>query len=163
MQEIKAPNEYNLTDKVSLFTAGSIEMGVAENWQEKLKKELSCIDSLLILNPRRDNWQADWLQDKSFPQFREQVTWELEAQEKSDINVMYFDPKTKSPITLLELGLFADHRLIVFCPQDFWRKGNVDLVCERYEIEQAISWDDFVDRIKKRIMVCENENLSKIW
>ena len=48
---------------------------------------------------------------------------------------MYFDPNTKSPISLLELGLFAQSKkLIVCCPEGFWRKGNVDIVCDRYNI-----------------------------
>ena len=48
---------------------------------------------------------------------------------------MYFDPNTKSPISLLELGLFAhSKKLIVCCPEGFWRKGNVDIVCDKYGI-----------------------------
>ena len=48
---------------------------------------------------------------------------------------MYFDPKTKSPISLLELGLFAKSgKLVVCCPDGFWKKGNVDIVCQRYKV-----------------------------
>ena len=60
-----------------------------------------------------------------------QVEWELEGLELCDIIIMYFDSNTKSPISLLELGLFAHKKkMIVFCPNGFWRKGNVDVVCK---------------------------------
>jgi len=39
--------------------------------------------------------------------FVEQVTWELNALAYADLILMYFDPRTKSPITLLELGCFS--------------------------------------------------------
>jgi hypothetical protein len=52
-----------------------------------------------------------------------------------DIIFMYFSPGTKSPISLLELGLHADSRkMIVCCPDEFWRKGNVEIVCSRHNI-----------------------------
>jgi hypothetical protein len=48
---------------------------------------------------------------------------------------MYFDPSTKSPISLLELGLFArSGKIKVICPDGFWRKGNVEVVCNYYNI-----------------------------
>lgn len=129
--EIKAPN----TIKKYVFLAGSIEMGMADNWQEKVAKGLG--DDWIILNPRRDDWDTSWEQTKTNPQFREQVLWELEAQERADKIVMYFSPGTKSPISLLELGLFArSGKMVVICPDGFWRKGNVDIVCEKYGVLQ---------------------------
>lgn len=48
---------------------------------------------------------------------------------------MHFEPDTMSPITLLELGLYASSgKLIVSCPKGFWRRGNVEIVCEKYKI-----------------------------
>lgn len=61
---------------------------------------------------------------------------------------MYFDPKTKSPISLLELGLFArTGKLIVVCPKGFWRKGNVDIVCKRYEVKQVETIEEAIKYI----------------
>lgn len=69
------------------------------------------------------------------PKFFEQVSWELDALERADHIFMYLPPQTKSPISLLELGLFADSgKMIVCCPNGFWRKGNVEVVCDRYDI-----------------------------
>ena len=70
--------------------------------------------------------------------------WELDKLKKASIIPMYFQPGTKSPITLLELGLFADSgKLIVCCPDGFWRKGNVDIICREFNIEQVDSLETF--------------------
>ena len=126
MKVIKAPNKFNPNPR-TIFLGGSIEMGKAENWQERLVKEFTNTD-LTFLNPRRDDWDSSWTQSIDNPQFYEQVTWEQEALHFSDIIIIYFDPATMSPISLLELGLFASSgKLIVCCPEGFWRKGNVEL------------------------------------
>ena len=62
---------------------------------------------------------------------------------------MYFSPETKSPISLLELGLYATSgKMIVCCPDGFWRKGNVEIVCEKYEIPLYETLDDLLNFIK---------------
>ena len=130
---IKAPNP--LQAGFSVFLAGSIEMGQAENWQTKVEASLADCE-VVIFNPRRDDWDSSWKQSIDDPQFREQVEWELDALERADVIVMYFDPGSKSPISLLELGLFArSGKMVVCCPQGFWRKGNVDIVCAKYGIK----------------------------
>ncbi len=132
----------------TVFLAGSIEMGAAENWQKTLEDALAD-EAIILLNPRRDEWDSSWVQDIGNPQFREQVEWELQAQEQADLIAMYFDPQTKAPITLLELGLFAhSQKLIVCCPDGYWRKGNVDIVCQRYSIRQV----DTIDQLIKTIL-----------
>ena len=105
MVEVKAPNKYDPADKgaATVFLAGSIEMGSAEQWQKIAVSLLP--DSWTILNPRRDDWDSSWVQDPPSPQFRQQVEWELRGIENSDYVLMYLDPNTKSPISLLEFGL----------------------------------------------------------
>ena len=135
---IKAPNRIPRKG-FSVFLAGSIEMGKAENWQKYIENGFTNTD-IIILNPRRDDWDSSWSQDISNDKFREQVEWELRAMERADIIVVYFDPDTRSPITLLEFGLFAKSgKLIVCCPDGFWRKGNVDIVCKKFRIEKAVN------------------------
>ncbi len=124
-------------------------MGKAEEWQQKIVDELSD-KPYIFFNPRRDDWHSDWEQDIDNAPFKEQVTWELEALEVADVIVMYFDPKTKSPISLLELGLYArEEKLIVVCPDGFWRKGNVDVVCEMYKVKQVDSIDKLIEVLQK--------------
>jgi len=169
-EAVKAPDVYNLQTKLGIFLAGSIEMGKAENWQERVTKGLQDEQDIVILNPRRDDWDSTWTQSISNPQFYEQVTWELQAQEDANVIVMYFDPSTKSPITLLELGIFSQHKftkdglpkkMIVCCPEGFWRKGNVDITCERYAIQQVSTIDELVEQTRKAATEILTQKLSK--
>lgn len=127
-----------------VFLAGSIEMGQAPDWQQTVINALSDM-KCVMLNPRRPDWDSSWKADISNPVFVEQVEWELEGQEQADIIAMYLDPATKAPISLLELGLFAHtHKLVVCCPEGYWRKGNVDIVCQRYDIAQVPTLADLI-------------------
>lgn len=142
--EIQAPNK----SPKKVFLAGSIEMGKAEKWQEKIVRE--CKEKAFIfLNPRRDDWDSSWTQSIDNHNFSEQVNWELDCLEESDYIVMYFDPNTMSPISLLELGLHATSgKLIVCCPEGFWRKGNVDIVCKRNNIYQTNNIEGVIEYLK---------------
>jgi hypothetical protein len=134
---IKAPQSVVKNSKkgfTKVFLAGTIEMGNSEDWQTKVTVILKDIP-YTILNPRRDEWDSSWEQKIENPQFYQQVNWELDALNKSDIIILYLLPDSKSPISLLELGLYASSgKLLVCCPEGFWRKGNVEIVCERYNI-----------------------------
>ncbi len=144
-EEFTPPNKITVTDNnliKKVFLAGTIDMGNSENWQEKLINKLKeqtkgvlFAKSYHIYNPRRTDWDASWVQTFENPQFFQQVTWELDAMEKADYIVMNFLPDSKSPITLLELGLFAESgKLFVICPDEFYRSGNVQIVCNKYNI-----------------------------
>lgn len=49
---------------------------------------------------------------------------------------MYLADNSKSPISLLELGYLCKtpHKVIVYCTDKFYRKGNVDIFCQRNNI-----------------------------
>ncbi len=116
-----------------VFLAGSIEMGAATDWQSELVAALPA--NVVALNPRRTEWDSSWRQSIDEPKFREQVEWELDGLERATHVLMYFDPATRAPVTLCELGLVArSGRLVVGCPDGFWRKGNVEVVCARYGV-----------------------------
>lgn len=143
--EIQSPNNLKLMHNyTTVFLGGSIEMGLAEEWQKRI---IAAVPEMpyIFFNPRRNDWDSTWKQEITNPQFKEQVRWELEALEVADVVIMYFDPNTKSPISLLELGLHAkENKLIVFCPEGFWRKGNVDIVCEMYKVKQVSSFEELI-------------------
>lgn len=133
-------------NKKSIFLAGSIEMDKAINWQKKCEELL--LDKYIIFNPRRDSWDSSWEQSIDNAKFKEQVTWELHALENADIIIMFFAGSTKSPISLLELGLFAhSEKLNVIVEDEFWRKGNIDIVCERYKIKQFKNLDELATNL----------------
>lgn len=122
--------------QTKVFLAGSIEQGTAENWQDVVAKRLAD-GGCVVLNPRRADWDASWEQRFSNPDFRLQVTWEQCAILMADFVVFYFDSKTKSPITLLELGqvLQMDKKCIVYCDPEFWRYGNIEVMCHLYGVK----------------------------
>ena len=133
-----------------IFLAGSIENGSAEFWQDKFVERFEDY-GVVFYNPRRKDWNPNW--DHDSLEFVEQVKWELEHIDKSDYVVMYFDPNTKSPISLLELGILCggeyrrDH-VFVCCPEGFYRKGNVKITCERFGITVYNTIDAVVERLK---------------
>jgi hypothetical protein len=135
----------------SLFLAGSIEMGQAEPWQAEVERALADED-VVILNPRRDEWDPSWEQSIRNPPFREQVEWEISGQELATVIAMFFAPATKAPISLLELGLFArSGKLVVGCPVGFWRRGNVEVVCARYAIPMVETLTELIDLARRKL------------
>jgi len=150
--EIQAPNPLQEDGRIKVFLAGSIEMGRAEDWQKRCIKELEDYP-IQFLNPRREAWDSSWEQTIENEKFNEQVTWELDSLEAADFIIMYFDKHTMSPISLLELGFYAccnPEKLMVLCPEGFWRKGNVDIVCERYGIRQFKNFDSLLGVFKNK-------------
>lgn len=150
MRVVKAPEYVPVSvNELTLFLAGSIEMGKAENWQEKATRELSGAFDV-IFSPRRDDWDSSWVQDISNPQFNQQVNWELDYLKKVDFIFMYFQPGTMSPITLMELGFLAGRsNLVVVCPTGFWRKGNVQIMCYRNSIPLFETLEEGLKEVKK--------------
>lgn len=158
MQHLRPPEFFNHLNKehFKIFLAGSIEMDTALDWQLQIVNSLNCIsDRLVVLNPRRLEWDSSWTQDISCLNFKQQVYWELDALEKADLVLLYFDPNTRSPISLLEMGLFLN-KCVVCCPNGFWRKGNVDVVCEKYNILSVDSLDELIS-----IAIEKYENYEK--
>lgn len=144
--------------KLEIFLAGSIEMGTAIDWQDKVQKiigEIEENDDINIFNPRRDNWDPSVKQTIENRKFREQVEWELNGLDRSNLIICYFDGQTKSPITLMEMGLHArENKLIVFCPKDFWRKGNVDIVAKKHNFPVYEKEKEFLEAVKSKIKSC---------
>ncbi|MCV2486792.1 nucleoside 2-deoxyribosyltransferase domain-containing protein [Flavobacterium sp. SH_e] len=143
----KAPEAIPLKiDLKTIFLAGSIEMDKAVDWQKKCEELLQ--DQYVVFNPRRNEWDSSWSQTIENIHFKEQVNWELDALEKADIVIMYFAENTMSPISLLEFGLYAQsNKMKVVVEENFWRKGNIDIVCERYGVEQFKTLDELIQNL----------------
>jgi len=148
---IHAPETVNWSNgRKKIFLAGSIDNGAATNWQAELITQLAYLNADLdVLNPRRKQWDNTWETVIENPLFATQVNWELEGLESVDAKVFYFAPATRAPITLLELGLYGRQGLsIVCCPVGYWRKGNVDIVCQRYRIKQVDTLEALAEAIQ---------------
>jgi hypothetical protein len=70
----------------------------------------------------------------------------------ADIVIMYLAPGTRSPVSLIELGLCArSGRLRVCCPAGFWRRGNVEVVCLRNHVPLFETLDDLIADLRAAI------------
>ena len=152
MKIYKSPESTIAAVGPRIFLAGSIEMGKAIDWQTKISNDLSGYGGS-IFNPRRDDWDSSWVQSASNAKFNEQVTWEMNNLDAATHIIFYFDPKTQSPITLLELGLMATTRkkIFMYCPEGFWRRGNVEMVCNKYSIKMYDTYDELVSAVANSV------------
>lgn len=149
---IVSPNAIAENDpRIKVFLAGSIDMGGSVDWQAKAIEALAAED-VVLLNPRRADWNKAWKPVAEEPEFRRQVEWELQALERADVVLVYFAPASQSPITLLELGLHAaSGKVLLACPDGFWRKGNVDIVAKHHGIPAYGSLDALLEAVNARI------------
>jgi len=125
--EVKATAEWP-EGKFTIFLAGAIDNGAAKSWQKYVVKHLAAYD-VVLLNPRRDDWDSSWEQSIENPQFREQVTWEQAGMREADFRIFVMLNDSKAPITLMELGEHVKEPGAVCCEPEYYRKGNVDITC----------------------------------
>ena len=89
-----------------VFLGGTIDNGKSIDWQKTLIGELNSCDTvhpIIVYNPRRE----DWPDSNDNNEIEKQINWELYHLERADLIVMNILGSSKSPISLLELGLFA--------------------------------------------------------
>jgi hypothetical protein len=151
-QIINAPSRELPHGVKKVFLAGTTSPTDDGDWRESLCESLAD-QPLTIYNPLRRDWDSTWREDISFEPYREQVEWELDMQESADAVVVYFHPATKAPISLLELGLCAGTgKAIVVCPEGYWKRGNVQIVCKRYNIEMVEDVNGLKDTIVRKLL-----------
>lgn len=153
MEMIYSPNNWTKgwgDQRNRIFLSGSIDMGKAPDWQADLAEKCKDLD-VVFLNPRRKDWDSTWEPKITNPKFKEQVEWELTGLERANLVVMYMHPETMAPVTLLELGLMVERsaNIVVCCPEGYWRKGNVDVVCERYGLDQVPTLEALAEYIEE--------------
>jgi hypothetical protein len=113
-------------------------MNFAKPWQQELTSKLSeCNFDIRILNPRRDDFDVSQEQSINNPYFKEQVNWELDGLDRADLIVMYLQPDTLSPISMMEIGIYINtldwnKQMVICVPDGFWRRGNIEVLVDRY-------------------------------
>ena len=157
MSRVIFPPTKHDTSKFTVFLSGSIDMGHAIDWQSKIIEEFK-YEEIIFFNPRRKEWDSTWVQSIDNPVFKEQVEWELTGLDLADLIVVYFDPNGKAPITLMELGLHKDDNMVVCCPEGYFRKGNVDIVCHKYGIKQVPDLDGLIQSIREGLKQYKSKN-----
>ena len=134
----RAPSPGCLPGTPASLLAGSIEGGRAEPWQGALI-HLLADSGLTILDPRRDDWDASWVDRDECSPFPGAGGLGASTGSSGRTGWRCTSPRAPAPpVTLLELGLVAASKpVVVCCPEGFWRKGNVDAVCRRFGIPQV--------------------------
>lgn len=151
---VDAPsNKKPIDGSFTVFLAGTIDCdNGSEDWQHKLCDMAEADDSngraLTIYNPRRKEFT-----DNSSSAVRKQIKWEHEHMDDVDLIVMNLLDNSKSPISLMEIGMYAESgKLVVFCTDKFYRYDNVEMVCKKYNVPLHNTTDvnDIYKEIKKR-------------
>ena len=147
---------------IKIFLAGTIDDGNSDDWQYSLISNLLMynldenddrdfdedfsIGDLIIYSPRRKNWDSN----SSDEEIIKQIEWEQEKLDDADLIIMYLKDNSKSPISLLELGLYGPQgKMIVFCTDKFYRFNNVKCTCKKYGIDliESNNLKDVADKI----------------
>ena len=144
--------QHDFSNGKSVFLAGATDSDISGGWQSRMEQALGDLD-ITVLNPKIDSWFRQDEQTIENSAFNSQVNWELSGLESADVVVLCLLEASQSPISLIEFGLTAKTgRLLVYCEKDFWRYGNVEVVCHRYDIPMAKSIDELIDLTKDRLM-----------
>ena len=70
--------------------------------------------------------------------------------------VMFFNPNMTLLITLLELGLYTkDKRLVVYCPQKYFRWTNVQFICRNYGVKQVHILKELAEKAIEKVRCSE--------
>ena len=155
MESYKAPEKYPNDNKFTIFLGGTIEMGNSIDWQKTLTESLKEFD-VRILNPRRDDFDKSAEQSIKNPYFKEQVNWELDGLDRSDLIVMNLLKDSLSPISMMEIGLYArNKKMLICCPDGFWRKGNIEVIADRFS-KNIMIFNDYDNMLKILTEICTN-------
>lgn len=124
-------------------------------WQAHLTAALSDL-SITIINPICTAWDSTWVEDISDPRFVAQVEWEMDHGKLADVVVIHFVPGTQAPISLLELGMYAatygGEKVVVCCPEGFWKRGNVRIACGRFGVECVESVEEVEGVVREKLV-----------
>ena len=141
--------------KGGIFLGGTIDNGNSIDWQDQFINSINEKDNyydgfkhVKIINPRKKNWNGSIEQSIESAELFQQMSWEKEGLERADSILFNFLPASKSPITLMELGLYAiSGKCIVICPKEFYRAGNVEFVCNNFSIPLYRTMEEYLKTI----------------
>lgn len=107
-------------DLPRIFMAGGISG--CPPWQDAFLETVAKVPAVFY-NPRRPDFNST---DLSMT--KEQIKWEVEHLDKADAMIFWFPCETLCPITLFELGKYAQKgkTLFVGCHPDYARKLDVE-------------------------------------
>ncbi|KAK8085383.1 hypothetical protein PG997_006654 [Apiospora hydei] len=126
------------------------------DWRDALCTALSA-HPITFYNPLRSDWDASWRNDAT----------------RADLVVVYLSPHTDAPVSLLELGLVAGlaaaaamtaangdqedgkkktkKQVLVCAHEGYKKRGNVQLLCQKFGIEMVDTTADFPSAILRML------------
>lgn len=147
-----APQNFVENGKFSVFLAGTIDSGNSEDCQREIIENLQDNLDINIFNPRRSEWPSD----SDHNEIEKQIIWELDLLERADLIIFNILPNSKSPISLMEIGLFArsPHKVGIFCENNFYRYDNVKCVANKFHLNlyNTNNIADICEFISKRVI-----------
>jgi len=165
MRVITAPEEIDLENTdFKLYLGGSIDKKYGSPWHRNIisfiSSKLGRESKLTIYNPKREEWDKDWPADSKV--IDEQALWELKAMEHADLIFMFFESSCSSSVGMMQLGLNAkEGKLVVVCERHFWKKRDVDVICETYGVPRydsiAVGIGEVRDFIMEKLKEKEEE------
>lgn len=151
---ITPPTREQNYNNFSVFLAGTIDNGNSQDWQQHTANSLlDKFPKIDIYNPRRNSWNPD----ASSSELVEQIQWELHYLSWVDIVFFNFLPDSRSPVTMLELGLVlaSGKACVVVNPSNFYRYDNVQQTSLAYGVLPSSDFDQgylkLVDKIESEL------------
>ncbi|GIF69972.1 hypothetical protein Ais01nite_80070 [Asanoa ishikariensis] len=127
-----------------VFLGGAIDLGAAPDWQADVIRALAGHDDLVLLNPRRPDFDPAELD--------QQIRWELHALEAADLILMWFPAGSSAPISLLETGLhLRSGKLVVGADQTYSRRRNLEITAEVYGTSVRDRLDELVEEVVRLV------------
>lgn len=87
--------------------------------------------------------------------FNGQVNWEVDGIDEADVVFIFIDPATKSIVTFgefyyilgqLKAGVHRD--VIIVCPHGYWRRGNIEVMCNRFGLKLHETLEEGIEVLK---------------
>ncbi len=129
--------------KKLVFLAGSMCIDKEDNWRKNVIKNYA--NDFDFIDPTNENHNL--LNDSLM---KKHINWELEGLELSDIIFMNLLPESKSPISMVELGLYArSNKLIICCPENFYQYRYINALAKKYNVTLFSELDKGIQYLKK--------------
>jgi hypothetical protein len=157
MNIIQSPKNTNGYEVYSMFLAGGISG--CDDWQKYVCNQLVELykpnDEVYIFNPRR---KGDLTKEGAMA--RKQILWEYKYLQLCDFYAFWFPQETLCPITLFELGKYANCNAVVGIHPDYKRRFDLEiqlpLISKKIKIVYDL--DEFVEAIAEKMLLERKDN-----
>lgn len=129
-----------------IFLSGTDDTECSPNWHDWVAQWLQNLP-VTVFNPRGNGFNP-----KSSKYTRNLlVDWEMDYINVADLIILYFYPGTLSTTSLLMLALYIGSKksIVVCCPNGYWKKKAVQVLCQRGSIALFETSEEFKQAIRE--------------